>query len=841
MKPAPLAPDSPGGAPIGGATAEMQRLGLRALTQAMLVLGAVVGLVSLIEMQWGGSYTQVGRDRLGLAAVLLAAAAPALALRDRWPRLMLAWLLAALVLALTWLAWQSRLGVHMMALAAGTLAVAVAGPTLGLRAAAGLAALHLACVGALAWAEARGFIDGLSAAASLALPSRVVGHGLVAAGGLVAAALLARMVRAAFARAEAERARVTELMRLGSDWTWELDAKARMVAAAPSTEWRVGEGLPAFLKLDEAGQPRIVDDADWQGMQQLFRNRRPFRDHPISALAPDGSIVHAVCSGTPVFDANGRVLGWRGVGRDVTAEHRARLAQQRSEALLNRLFESSPDALCVGRSSDGRILLANAGFLALTGLTQAEALAKTVGELALWPNLEEPRRIFRAMRAGDGAVRDLRTSVRLPDGRPREVLVTAAGFETDGHMMAVVTLRDITEVERAKHEAEAANRAKSAFLATMSHEIRTPLNGVLGLARLLGEPGLDEGLRAEYLAHLAHSAQLLSGLVSDVLDLSKIESGHLQVERIDFDLHEVLQGAFAAFAALGQERGLAMSCQLDAGLPRRVRGDPVRVRQIVANYLSNAVKFTRRGTVTLQAQPLQGGRVRLSVRDSGPGVAPGLQPHLFEPFVQADGSTTRRFGGTGLGLSICRQLAKLMGGEVGVESDGASGSLFWAELPLPAQAGAAPHGDARARPAPGDAQGAPLVGMTVLVAEDNAVNLLIVVAMLQRLGALVVEATDGETALQAARQHAGRLNAVLMDLHMPGRDGLQVTQALRADPATAALPIFAFSAAVLDHERRAAEAAGMNGFIAKPAELADLVRALRPLAQRLADPPVAAG
>ncbi|MBL8325314.1 MAG: response regulator [Rubrivivax sp.] len=818
----------------------MQRLGLRALTQAFLLLGAVVALVSLIEMHWGGSYTRVARDRLGLPVVLLVAAGPALALRDRWPRLMLAWLLATLVLALTWLAWQSGLGVHMMALAAGTLAMAVAGPTLGFRAAAGLAALHLAAVGALAWAEARGVIDGLSAAASLALPSRVVGHGLVTAGGLAAAALLARMVRAAFARAQAERARVTELMRLGSDWTWELDAKARMVAAA-APEWPATQGLPDFVSLDETGQPRIIDDADWHRMQQLFRERRAFRDHPLSCLAPDGSIVHAVASGAPVYESNGRFVGWRGVGRDVTAEHRTRLAQQRSEALLNQLFESSPDALCVGRASDGRILLANAGFLALTGLTQAEALTKAVGELALWPNLEEPRRIFRAMRAGNGTVRDLRTSVRLPDGRQREVLVTAAGFETDGHMMAVVTLRDITEVERAKHEAEAASRAKSAFLATMSHEIRTPLNGVLGLARLLREPGLDEGLRTEYLEHLIHSAQLLSGLVSDVLDLSKIESGHLQVERIDFDLHELLHGAFAAFAALGQERGLAMTCQLDAGLPRRVIGDPVRVRQIVTNYLSNAVKFTARGSVGLLARPLPGGHVRLSVRDSGPGVAPALQEHLFEPFVQADGSTTRRFGGTGLGLSICRQLAVLMGGEVGVESDGAIGSLFWAELPLPAQAGGAPHGGPHAYLAAGDAQGAPLEGMTVLVAEDNAVNLLIVVAMLQRLGAVVVEATDGETALLAARQHAGRLGAVLMDLHMPGHDGLQVTRALRADPATAELPIFAFSAAVLDHERRAAEAAGMNGFIAKPADLADLLRALKPLAQRVAGPPVAAG
>ncbi len=806
----------------------MRVLAANVLTLLLAALGAIIAGVSLAELQWG-SEPAFARDRLVLGLALTATAGLAALLRRRSPSATLVLLLVSVVLTLAWNAWRMGLGVHMLSLGAAALVVALTGPTLGMRAAVGLALLHMAALSVLAWGEAQGLIGGRRIEAGMGLDTRMVGHALVALGGLFAAALMSRMVGAALDRASLEHGRVAELLDLGSDWTWELDARARLVALSPSFEQRTGMRRTDFERLNEPGGPRIVDDDNWRSLHQVFRERLQFREHQVTYVGRDGTPLHVLVSGAPVLDAEGRLVGWRGVGRNVTAERQARLEQQRSETLLNRLFESSPDAICVGRASDGRILLANAGFLKFTGLTQAEVLGRSVGALGLWPDLDEPRRILQEMHASGGTLRDLRTTVQLRDGSRRDVLVTAAGFDSEGTTMAVVTLRDITEVERAKLMAEQASRAKSAFLATMSHEIRTPLNGVVGLARLLQEPGLNGSVRAEYLAHLADSAQLLSGIVSDVLDLSKIESGHLQVESIVFNLHEVVQGTFAAFASLGQERGLAMTCQLDAGLPRHVRGDPVRLRQIVANYLSNALKFTERGSVTVLAQPRPGARVRLSVVDTGPGIEPVLQAKLFEPFLQADSSTTRRFGGTGLGLSICRQLARLMGGEVGLESDGTSGSRFWAELPLAAET---PAIVPAATAGPGGEPIQPLRGMTVLVAEDNAVNMLIAVAMLQRLGARVIEASDGDMALDAVREHTGTLNAVLMDLHMPGCDGLAATRALRAAPATAALPIYAFSAAVLDHERREAEAAGMNGFIAKPVDVTDLVRALAPLAAR---------
>jgi PAS domain S-box-containing protein len=379
------------------------------------------------------------------------------------------------------------------------------------------------------------------------------------------------------------------------------------------------------------------------------------------------------------------------------------------------------------------------------------------------------------------------------------------------------------ELRAAQQQAEGASRAKSAFLATMSHEIRTPLTGVLGLARLLQQGGADDAHRDKYLAHLVAAAESLNEIVSNVLDLSKIEAGHLELEKIEFDLHALAQASFEGCAALGRERGLDMQIELAQGLPRLVIGDPLRVRQIMANFLVNALKFTERGHIRLKLAPAGDDRVRIVVQDSGIGVPTELQGRLFRPFAQADDSTTRRFGGTGLGLSICRELATRMQGRVGVQSDGVSGSSFWAELSLPT---ALTIDDTAARKRIPLAPRYPLAGQRLLVAEDNPVNRLIITALLQRLGAEVVEAEDGEEAIAIARAQAGRLDGVLMDLHMPKVDGLKATQLLRADPVTAGLPIHAFTAAVLDQERQAALAAGMNGFIAKPVAEDEVIRVL---------------
>jgi PAS domain S-box-containing protein len=442
-----------------------------------------------------------------------------------------------------------------------------------------------------------------------------------------------------------------------------------------------------------------------------------------------------------------------------------------------------------------------------------------------------------AQQVASAAVAFERDFVR-PDGRRITVRFNARGLpatlagrsDEAGDHATLWVADDVTErrrqereLEAAKQQAEGASHAKSAFLATMSHEIRTPLNGVLGLARLLQQGAPDDVHRDKYLSHLVGAAESLNEIVSNVLDLSKIEAGHLELEKIEFDLHALAQASFEGCAALGRERGLDMQIELAPGLPRLVIGDPLRVRQIMANFLVNALKFTERGHIRLKLAPADEGRVRIVVQDSGIGVPPELQSRLFRPFAQADDSTTRRFGGTGLGLSICRELAARMEGRVGVQSDGASGASFWAELALPTSLTVDDTAQRKRIPLP---PRYPLAGQRLLVAKDNPVNRLIITALLQRLGAEVVEAEDGEEAIRMAREQAGRLDAVLMDLHMPKVDGLKATQMLRADPATARLPIHAFTAAVLDQERQAALAAGMNGFIAKPVAEDEVIRVL---------------
>jgi PAS domain S-box-containing protein len=543
---------------------------------------------------------------------------------------------------------------------------------------------------------------------------------------------------------------------------------------------------------------------------------------PIAFRRKDGSAVSMLVSVAP-FEMDGQnylVL----YARDVSESERTRLVH-------GAILENASIGIALTR--DHQFVLANPRIEAMFGWERG-ALIGQHGSV-VWPTVEDWQSAGQQLgpRLAAGVQAETERTMRRRDGSTflARLLAQAVDPAHPSRGGTIWIIEDITERRRvedqlahAKDEAQAANRAKSAFLANTSHEIRTPLNGLLGLGRLAQQPDITETQRRDYLNQMMDSAESLSGLISDILDLSKIEAGRLTLETRPFSLRELLASIRLAYLTLAQARGLTFAVEIDPALPSWVFGDPLRTRQILSNYLTNALKFTAHGGITVTVKALgrnshgsAGEWVRIEVGDTGPGIAPEQQQRLFQPFTQADESTTRRFGGTGLGLSICRELATLMGGEVGVRSAVGQGSTFWAELPLPGAPAPMAHQPRETRP-PGVAFGG-LHGRRVLIAEDHPVNMLIAVAQLEQWGMEVAQASDGRQAIEAvlAAASVGKpFDILLMDVQMPVMGGHDATRELRKHFTLEQLPIVALTAAALISERDDAIAAGMNDFLTKP-------------------------
>jgi len=552
---------------------------------------------------------------------------------------------------------------------------------------------------------------------------------------------------------------------------------------------------------------------DHQARVQLRRHRRK-----------DGTVFPAEIA-INYFVNQGRNIHVAAI-RDITehqqAEEELRLTQFALEHASDGVFWINPH---------GRIVYANEAACRSLGRSRDELTSLSVYDIdPIFP--KEGREAFRKNLKERGSM-TFESEHRTNQGRVFPVEITVNRLEFDGKEFGFTFARDITErkraeeeMRRAKEAAEAANRAKSLFLANMSHEIRTPMNGVIGMAGLL----LDTELTPEqqrYAEIVRDSGEALLAVINDILDFSKIEARKLTLETNDFDLHTVLESAAAVLAIKAFGKGLELTCELERGTPRLLRGDPGRARQVLVNLLGNAVKFTPQGDVAikvrLEAEDERMATLRFTVSDTGIGFRQDRAAALFEPFVQGDGSSTRRYGGTGLGLAISKQLVEMMGGQIGVESEEGKGSTFWFTAVFEKQ----PQPSAPVTDAPPSLRGA-----KVLVVDDNNTNRLLVCRLLSSWGCRPEGSADGNSALAILRQAAQGVDPfqiALLDMSLPGMEGEELGRRIAADPQLkdAALVLMTGFGRQSDWARL--QARGFSGHVSKPIWEHSLREALLPL------------
>jgi PAS domain S-box-containing protein len=509
----------------------------------------------------------------------------------------------------------------------------------------------------------------------------------------------------------------------------------------------------------------------------------------------------------------------------------------------DNIIRSMNDTMIV-ISADGIIERVNAATLDLLGYGEESLIGQNINKVLVSSgtsdNGQSPVPDLDGL-IPLGFVSNVETFYRAHDGRLIPVIFSASvmrgpGRSVEGIVCVALDITGLKQTEEAlriaKENAEAANRAKSQFLANMSHEIRTPMNGVLGMLDLLMDSRLDSSqLR---LARMAHgSADKLLEVINDILDFSKIEAGHLQLHMTDFMLRETMGEVADLFWLRAEDKNIRLTCKIDEDIPDVVRGDAVRLRQILINLVGNAMKFTEQGEVSLNATLVETtpehSRLRFEVRDTGTGIPLEAQPSIFEAFSQADNSMARRHEGTGLGLAICKELVEAMGGSIGVQSEPDKGALFWFTLPLQhAQSVPAPL-SAGAPPEEGNE--CPIIGQTprVLLAEDNPVNQELGRLMLESLGCTVDVVGNGREAVEALFNE--EYDLVFMDCQMPEVDGYQATRSIRQREAgendVRHVPIIALTAHAMDGDRENCLAAGMDDYASKPFSTSQLQALLK--------------
>jgi PAS domain S-box-containing protein len=546
----------------------------------------------------------------------------------------------------------------------------------------------------------------------------------------------------------------------------------------------------------------------------------------------DGRLVDVELSAVPVT-VGGENVGVLAIYHDLTELKRAQAESHRREQYWETLVQNIPVAVVI-LDRQGNIQSCNPAFEGLFGYDETDVIGKNLDRLLVASEENHAQASTYTQQSLSGAVVHTLARRRRKNGTEAEVEVFGLPVVVDGQRVGAVGLyHDVTALVDARRKAEEADRAKSEFLANMSHEIRTPMNGVLGMIELLKDTMLTDE-QHDFLNAAHESAEALLALLNDILDFSKIEAGHLELETIDFNLRTLVEGVADTLAQRAEAKGLEMACFVEPDCPAYVRGDPGRLRQVLVNLVGNALKFTEHGEVAIrvtpegadEARPL----VRFTVSDTGIGIPLDQQPAVFRRFVQADASSTRRYGGTGLGLAISRELVELMGGQIGLESDPGRGSTFWFVVPLARQP------DVAAVPLAADQA---LSGLRVLAVDDNATSRTILSKTLQAFGCRPAAAASGAEALELLRSAASQsrlFRIALLDMQMPDMDGEQLARAIKQDPVLREVAIIILTSVGRRGDAARLEAIGCSAYLLKPIKQAQLADALRAVLGQELDP-----